>query len=152
MRQLGKAEKLHRLLSDLQQSLDEGAVAVVEGPNDARALRALGVSGNVVQLSKMPISELAEVLSGKSRKAVILTDFDDYGEHAMEKLRDALTNECVAADTSFRERFKKLLGHTEFEDVPTLLENELKSDTDGKNIHRHDKIHGQGNARHRRHC
>ena len=125
MNQVNKSEKLQRLLADLQHALDLGAIVVVEGPNDAKALGALGIEGRIAQLSKKPISALAEELSGECREVILLTDCDDYGEKAMKNLRDAFSNECVAVDISFRTRFKKLLGFIEFEDVPSLFENEI---------------------------
>ncbi|MCK4327185.1 MAG: toprim domain-containing protein [Candidatus Diapherotrites archaeon] len=120
-----KADKLNRLLADLQSALDSGAIAVVEGPNDERALRTLGMKGRVEQLSRTPYSELAEKLAGKCQEVIILTDFDAYGKKAAKGLRDSFLNECVRPDLSFRTRFKKLLGYTEFEDVPSLFENEI---------------------------
>ncbi|MFC2175266.1 toprim domain-containing protein [archaeon] len=125
MTEVEKADKLNRLLSDLQEALDEGAIAVVEGPNDEKALRALGIDGKVAQLSKTPYSELAEKLAKNCREVIILTDFDAYGEKAAKGLRDSFLNECVRVDLSFRTRFKKLLGYTVFEDVPSLFENEI---------------------------
>ena len=120
-----KAEKLEKLLDDLQAALDKGSVAVVEGPNDEKALRALGITGKAAQLSKRTYSELAEQLAGECREVVLLTDFDAYGNKAAKGLRDSFLNECVRVDMSFRTRFKKLLGYTEFEDVPSLFENEM---------------------------
>jgi len=125
MTEVEKADKLNRLLADLQAALDGGAIAVVEGPNDEKALRALGIDGAVAQLSKRPYSELAEKLAGKCREVIILTDFDAYGKKAAKGLRDSFLNECVRVDLSIRTRFKKLLGYTEFEDVPSLFENEI---------------------------
>jgi len=121
MSEVEKAEKLERLLSDLQYALDHGAIAVVEGPNDEKALRALGITGKAAQLSKKSYSELAEELAGKAGEAIILTDFDTYGKKAARGLRESFSNECVKANLTFRSRFRKLLGYAEFEDVPSLI-------------------------------
>ena len=126
MSAVDKREKLERLLSDLQHSLDEGAKAVVEGPNDEKALRALGITGKAKQLSRKTFSELAEEIAGECSEAIILTDFDSYGNKAAKGLKDSFLNECLKVDLTFRERFKKLLGYTEFEDIPSLWENEMK--------------------------
>jgi len=128
-----KAEKLDRLLSDLQAALDEGAVVVVEGPNDAAALKTLGIEGRVEQLSRKPYAALAAELSGHCTEVIILTDFDAYGRKAAASLRDSFLNECVRTNLVFRDRFKKLVGYTEFEDVPSLLESQGESN--GKNVH-----------------
>ena len=114
-------EKLEKLLSDLQYAIDNNAIVVVEGPNDEKALRALGIHGKVAQLSKKPYSELAEELVGITNEAIILTDFDNYGKKAAVKLRDSFSNECIKVDTTFRKRFKKLFDYVEFEDIPSLI-------------------------------
>ncbi len=128
MSEQGYAPKVERLLSDLQDALDHGAIAVVEGPSDEKALRSLGVRGNIAQLSRKPYSELAEGIAGKASKAIILTDFDRYGEKAAKGLRNSFSNECIAADLSFRARLKALLGYVELEDIPSLIENKIGSD------------------------
>lgn len=123
---IDKRDKLDRVLSDLQHALNqEGTIVVVEGPNDEKALQALEIKGHVVQLSKKSYAELAEELAGKCSEVIILTDFDTYGIKAAKGLRDSFLNECVKTNLTFRDRFKKLLGYTEFEDVPSLLENEM---------------------------
>ena len=121
MSEVEKAEKLERLLSDLQYALDHGAIAIVEGPNDEKALRALGITGKAAQLSKKSYSELAEELAGNTSEAIILTDFDTYGIKAARKLRDSFSNECIKTNLSFRTRFRKLLGYVELEDMPSLI-------------------------------
>lgn len=119
-----KSDKLNRLLDDLRHAIAQGAIVVVEGPNDEKALRAFGISGRIEQLSKKPITDLVQRLSRECKEVIILTDFDTYGQRAARMLRDSFLNECVNANMSFRTRFKKLLGYTHFEDTPTLFEKE----------------------------
>ncbi len=125
MKKVEKRDKLEKLLSDLQYALDNGAVIVVEGPNDEKALRSLQITGPVNQLSRKTFSELAEELAVNYSNVIILTDFDSYGKKAAKDLRDFFSNECLKPDLLFRERFHKLLSYVEFEDVPTLFENEM---------------------------
>ncbi len=125
MTNLEKSDKLNRLLIDLQDAVDDGVIIVVEGPNDEKALRALGIKGRVEQLSKKPITELAEKLAQECKEVIILTDQDAYGNKAATNLRDSFSNECVKTNLLIRERFKKLLGYTYFEDIATLFENEM---------------------------
>ena len=126
MKAVEKTDKIRRLLEDLQDAMDKGIPVVVEGPGDAKALVGLGLDGKVVTLSKKPVADIVQHLSQETKEVIILTDFDTYGVTAAKKLREFFTNECVQVNLSFRTRFKKLLDFVEFEDVPTLVENEIQ--------------------------
>lgn len=117
-------DKVNQLLEDLQEKMNEGIPVVVEGKNDKKALRQIGLEGTIYTLSSTSMNGLAEVISRKNKKVIILTDLDDFGEKAAKKLRDFFLNEAVKPNLVFRTRFRKLLGVTCFEDMPTLLEKE----------------------------
>jgi 5S rRNA maturation endonuclease (ribonuclease M5) len=118
-------EAVDKLFRDLRVALEDGAPAIVEGPNDESALRSLGFEGRFVRLSAMSYSELAETLAREGvRRVIVLTDFDKYGEQCARKLRDAFLNESIHPDLIIRKRFKALTGVVEFENLPSLLENE----------------------------
>ena len=115
-------QKVERLLADLQHELAEGTPVVVEGIKDIKAFQDVGVEGKFFRLSSSSMSELAERIS--SKKVIILTDFDRFGESAAKKLKDFFLNEDVKPDLSFRKRFRRLLGVVHFEQLPTLLAQE----------------------------
>ncbi len=118
-------EAVEKLFLDLKAEIDDGTPILVEGPEDEKALRHLGIDGRFVRLSKVPYHEIAAQLSAEGvRKIIILTDFDDYGEQSARKLKGFFLNESIQADVSFRKRFKALTGLVEFQYLPALLESE----------------------------
>ncbi len=117
-------EKIDKLLTDLQHEMDEGIPIIVEGRNDVKALHEAGINGKIFTLSSTSMNELAEKIARKNSEVIILTDFDDFGKKAAEKLKDFFLNEAVKPNMAYRKRFKRLLGITYFEDLPTLLEQE----------------------------
>jgi len=117
-------EKVTKLLSDLQLDMDEGIPVVVEGKNDRSALRQSGLDGLVLTLSSTSMNELVEKIACSCREAIILTDFDSFGEKAAKKLKDLFFNEAVRPNLSYRKRFRKILGLVHFEDLPSLLSQE----------------------------
>jgi 5S rRNA maturation endonuclease (ribonuclease M5) len=89
---------LDEWVEDINES---GKVILVEGINDIRALRRIGVKNDIVSLSRMAIFEVVEELSGM--EVVILTDFDKKGKELYGKLNSGLQNVGVKVDHKFRE-------------------------------------------------
>ena len=117
-------EKIDKLLTDLQHEMDEGIPVIVEGRKDLKALHAAGLDGKIFKLSSTPMHEIAEKIARENSEVIILTDFDDFGQKAADKLRDFFLNEAVKPNMAYRKRFKRLLGIVYFEDLHTLLEQE----------------------------
>ncbi|MCD4740721.1 toprim domain-containing protein [archaeon] len=117
-------EKIQKLLTDLQHEMSEGIPVIVEGKNDKKALKCAGLNGKIHTLSSTSMHELAEKISRTNSQVIILTDLDDFGETAAQKLKDLFLNEAVKTDLTYRKKFKHIIGVRCFEDMPTLLEQE----------------------------
>jgi len=81
------------------------APVIVEGAQDVRALRALGVMGEVVPLNRgTTVFVACERLAAEHREAIILTDWDARGGRLARLLRDGLAANGVRAEESIRAR------------------------------------------------
>ena len=86
-------ERLEHLLKVLEEleTLSEEMPIIVEGMRDIDALKSLGISNNVVSLSKgMSIFAFCERLAREWDAVLILTDWDRKGGRLARKLREAL--------------------------------------------------------------
>jgi len=73
-------------IEELREKSRDGWVVVVEGRKDVEALRALGVSGEIVVFNGF--SSTADLL--KNRDVVLLTDYDPKGMEIEKGLVEAL--------------------------------------------------------------
>lgn len=76
---------------------------IVEGPNDEKALRELGIDNRIYQLSKRPLFQVIEAVTGNERQVIILTDLDKEGKKLYGTLSSGLQNHGVEIDNRFRE-------------------------------------------------
>ncbi len=81
-------EKLIKALEELKEKAREGWVIVVEGIRDLKALRLLGVEGEIITFSSY--CDTADKI--KNRKTIILTDFDKKGFEIEKGLVKALSS------------------------------------------------------------
>lgn len=107
--------ELRRLFSDLSSS---GALVVVEGRNDVRAIRALGYSGKAFQFCGAGggIKNLIEVSTSFS-KLVIMFDKDQTGLKLSKKIVAAFRNSGVELDFSVWAKVAQLTGLKHVEDL-----------------------------------
>lgn len=80
-----------------------GKAIIVEGPNDEKALREMGIPNTLYQLSKRPLFEVIEEVTSKEMKVIILTDLDKEGKKLYGILSSGLQNHGVEIDNRFRE-------------------------------------------------
>ena len=92
-------ERIREAAEYLRQSK---AIIIVEGKKDERALREMGVEGEVVTLSRQPIFAVAESVAAQSRDAIILTDLDKEGKKLYGMLNRALQRLGVRVDDTIR--------------------------------------------------
>src|SRR6266567_2495481 len=104
-----------RLHEDLQRAVEElqersrHAPVIVEGEYDRRALRALGVEGDVRLINEgSTIFGLCESIAAAHREAIILTDWDVRGGRLARQLRDGLSANGVRFDEGLRARLTRL--------------------------------------------
>lgn len=105
-------EQLHRDLSKVIEDLGEKSrrtPIVVEGEYDRRALRALGVKGDIRLINEgSTIFALCESIARGHREAIILTDWDVRGGRLARQLRDGLSANGVRFDEEIRARLTRL--------------------------------------------
>ena len=101
-------EKLVEVIADLIDANEEAPV-VVEGERDVKALRALGLAGEIVTLHRgVTVFHFCERLAADHRHIVILTDWDVRGGQLARLLRDGLAANGVKYDDDLRARLAAL--------------------------------------------
>ena len=121
-------EELYHDLSKVLEDLAEKnrlAPIIVEGEYDRRALRALGVEGDVRLINEgSTIFGLCESIAASHREAIILTDWDVRGGRLARQLRDGLAANGVRFDEELRARLTRLCRKdiTDVESLHTFFE------------------------------
>jgi 5S rRNA maturation endonuclease (ribonuclease M5) len=99
---------LRKVLEDLAEK-NRQAPVIVEGEYDKRALRALGIGGDIRMINEgSTIFGLCESIASAHREAIILTDWDVRGGRLARQLRDALSANGVRFDEELRARLTRL--------------------------------------------
>ncbi|MCK4757060.1 MAG: toprim domain-containing protein [Thermoplasmata archaeon] len=112
-------------LDDLKAVIEELAnqedvPIIVEGRKDEQALRELGITGPVVVLNDgLSTIDTCTKLSGKYKKAVILTDWDRKGGQLARQLMDALEANDMHYNTDIRATISRL-SKKDIKDVESL--------------------------------
>ena len=112
-------EALEELISALKEASDRGAVIIVEGMRDEKALRALGIEGPVIMASRRPALDLAERAARRYSEVVILTDWDEKGDEIAYNLKRHLRSAGARFDVDIRGRLRRLVKK-EIKDVESL--------------------------------
>lgn len=85
-----RLEEIAKVVEELRR-LSESMPVVVEGMRDAKALALLGISRNVVTLSKgVSLFVFCEQLARRWDEVVVLTDWDRKGGHLARRLKEGL--------------------------------------------------------------
>jgi 5S rRNA maturation endonuclease (ribonuclease M5) len=114
-----RLEQLESVFLELEYE-SETTPIIVEGKKDVEALALLGITKNVITLSKgVSVFSFSEAISRRSRKAVILTDWDRKGGHLARMLKEALMNNGVTVDDRIRARLA-ILSKKEVKDIESL--------------------------------
>lgn len=102
------------LLVEIKELTEEGAVVLVEGKRDRRALTELGIKGTIVEVSKkLSLEKLS------CRKAIILTDFDEKGDELAKSLEKGLRRLGIEPVLEPRRRLRLLVGN--FKEIENLM-------------------------------
>lgn len=125
---LSPEERLERLESVFQEleEVSKTTPIIVEGRKDATALKLLGITRNVVTLSKgLSIVEFSETVSRRSRQAVILTDWDRKGGHLARMIKEALMTNGVDVNDTLRAKLASLSKKEakDIEGLPRFVEH-----------------------------
>lgn len=119
-----RASRLREVFEALYE-VNKKIPVIVEGKNDAMALRRLGLAGEIIILHRgNNIYEFCEDISEKFDKVVILLDWDEKGESLNKTLNMHLKG-LWEEYSGFREILKILCQKDikDIEGIPKLLKN-----------------------------
>ncbi len=116
---------IERVLQDLMEMSERGAVIVVEGRNDESALRNLGICGAIESPCGQSLLHFTDSLVSNYGSVIVLTDWDRRGNQLSSQIVKYLQSRDVAVDTDLRARLKKLV-QKDIKDVQGLERHILK--------------------------
>jgi len=101
-RVLRSVEAVRSFIRKLNDESSNGALVVVEGPRDARALRALGFQGDLTTLSENGGMVRLAATAEQYRRTILLFDLDQEGRSLTKKAALLLEGKNCAIDLFFR--------------------------------------------------
>jgi 5S rRNA maturation endonuclease (ribonuclease M5) len=116
-----RLEELDRLIEELAEA---NVPIIVEGKRDTKALRSLGIAGEIIELNQgVGIVEFCEGVARAHRSVILLTDWDAKGGKLFKALADNLKTLGVKAEGDFRRELARLAkkGAKDVEGVPGFL-------------------------------
>lgn len=84
------------------EKMDPTSLIIVEGINDMKALRSLGMEFSILAINKRPLYQVVEKAVDTGRKVVLLVDLDKEGRKLYSYLYHHLTRHGVKIDNRFR--------------------------------------------------
>ena len=117
-------ESIRKLLKRINKNCD---AIIVEGKDDVKVLRRLGVSVRIFRSANRPDEEFCDTVAHASERVVILTDFDSEGKEIARNLGQILREE-IDVMNSYRKEFGKLLTSKDrycIEDLRPLMGKEF---------------------------
>jgi len=128
---LSAEERRLEAVTDLVETVaacsKRGVPIIVEGPNDMRALRRLGITGPIfcVKSRRLGLVDFLDSIATHS-EALILTDFDKEGRSLAWRLRRDLSQMRVKANVEIWKQLKALVRSeiVGIENLATYLERQ----------------------------
>ncbi len=120
MLNLEALEQIEELLSELRECSAQGVPILVEGVNDERTMRELGMEGRIFKVSGSS-KTLLNFLEGLTdfKQIIILTDFDRAGDKLAKFCAEHLKRLGVEPVVEFRGKLKAIL-HKDVKDIEGL--------------------------------
>jgi len=119
---LERAERIREALAALEE-VNRASPVIVEGKNDAAALRKLGLSGEIITLHRgKGLYEFCEDIADKFPRVVLLLDWDGKGESLFRTVSEHLNGHWEEF-SAFRSLIKILCCKEikDIEGMPKLL-------------------------------
>jgi len=104
-KKLVELERLNDLIQALNNEIKNNAMIVVEGPNDAKALEELGVTGKPFLYSHKSNQIDLFLLARSFSKVIILVDNDKEGWSICKRLVSIFSVRGIKYDTWYRKKF-----------------------------------------------
>lgn len=113
-------ERLQACVDALREA-NETQPVLVEGVRDERALRSLGLPGQIlIYNAGKRLGEVADHLAQRHRQLIVLLDWDRTGGHLVQRLREHLSTQ-VRLDLSYRKELAQVSQVKSVEDLPAAL-------------------------------
>lgn len=113
-------EEVELALEELVE-VNDSIPVIVEGVKDRRALRKLGLRGEIISLNKgMSLSDFSDFVAERYEKVIILSDWDRRGGSLCRRLKELFEGR-VEVDVEFRQRFSKFAMIKKVEGLPSWL-------------------------------
>lgn len=110
-------------LKDL--SLD--APIIVEGKKDERALREVGIDGDILRVhTSTSLVEFCDTVAASYKEVILFTDLDSAGKKIGRVVKKYLTDKGVKVNDNIARKLMYALDTTETENVSKRLENVCK--------------------------
>jgi len=106
---LERLEKLEGLILELQQMSDKGAVIIVEGKRDRKAMRALGITGDIELGTQKSILVFCEDVAREYNNVIVLTDWDEKGDKLASLMEGYLRSTSATVNMDIRKKIKNLV-------------------------------------------
>ena len=137
---------LNKVLNELRE---DDRVKIVEGIKDKRALEYFGITN--IRMGHG--NSLPKLTSSIRQDAILLVDFDRTGKILNRRIAELLKNESIHVDLNYRRDLRRYAKINEIEELVVRYNELLEKfggNGNGKNLHRHSKIHGLRSLRDRR--
>lgn len=113
-------EDVEKALSELTEE-NKKVPIIVEGNRDIKALRKLGITGEIIRLNiGKSISDFCDMISKKYKNIIILTDWDRKGGYLCFMIKKNLESR-VKCNTKYREIFAKRSMIRTVEGLPSWI-------------------------------
>ncbi len=119
---------LEHCVEEVELALDElvkinnSIPVIVEGKKDRRALRKIGLTGEIIILNKgMSLADFSDWVSEQYQEVIILTDWDRRGGSLCRRLKELFKGRVIY-DVDLRQRLSKYAMIKKVEGIPSWLE------------------------------
>lgn len=109
-----KLEKINCIIERLKSEASMGALLIVEGEKDVKALREIGIISGVIAIKSCgkSLPEIVdEIVSTGSREIILLMDFDRRGKEITKRLAKSLEAARIRVELNFWQSLSNLLGN-----------------------------------------
>jgi len=116
-----ETEEIILAINTLRESSKEMPI-VVEGKNDERALRSLGIEGKIFKLAGSSLFEICDAISDSCREIMLFVDADREGRKIGKAMAKYLMPRGVKINAKLANRLLKMLNAAEVEDLPKRID------------------------------
>lgn len=123
MRDEERLEQIELLIKELREASKQGAIILVEGRKDERALRDLGIEGRVIFASRLPLLQLSDQVANDGAEIIVLTDWDRKGDLLAERVSRYLLALGHVSNLRIRIKLSSLIKKDvrEIESLPSYI-------------------------------